>query len=150
MLPQVCKRCRKLKAATLGQWVKRKSRCHDKSWVCDACLSKPEVARLKRPSQPESPPEKRVREALSATGLSWKQEYPLEKFIYDFACPKLRLLVEIDSWTYHHTRQQRSRDQAKDLLAKKLQWELVRLKPQEKMEQVLLLQVLKKRQQLGV
>lgn len=106
--------------------VRSKTRYNQRYFVCDHCaLSKP-IVRRRRPNQ-ETPPEKEVRLALQACAFKVHAEYPLGSFIYDFAVPKLRLLLEIDSKTYHRLPAQRKRDRVKTAHAVDRHWKLVRL-----------------------
>ena len=56
-------------------------------------------------------------------------------YFFDFAIPKLRLLLEIDGWSYHHTRRQRVRDACKHKFAEEQGWKLIRLKNKSKVGQ---------------
>ena len=77
-----------------------------------------------------SPVERIVYDALTKTGLKFWREYPIEKFRYDFAIPSLKLIIESDSWTYHHDRE--SRDTIKTELAHSKGWKVCRLLPCKK------------------
>jgi very-short-patch-repair endonuclease len=129
-LPQVCARCRKLKAAELGRFVKSSTRYAARYFICANCDANPPVIRLARFNN-ETPPERQVREALTGCGFQVYAEYKLENFIYDFAIPRLRLLIEIDSRKYHRFPRQKRKDSLKTQIAIKSHWKLVRLTPSD-------------------
>ena len=64
---------------------------------------------------------------LLQSGHRFIQEYKLKKFIYDFAVPRLRLLIEVDSRSYHSYPRQKARDRAKTKLADEDGWFLLRV-----------------------
>jgi very-short-patch-repair endonuclease len=55
-------------------------------------------------------------------------EFKLGSFIYDFAIPKLGLLIELDSKRYHSNKRHRIRDGAKDKNAADQGWTLKRVR----------------------
>lgn len=55
-------------------------------------------------------------------------EFKLGTFIYDFAIPKLGLLLELDSKRYHTNKRHRIRDNAKDKNAANQGWTLKRVR----------------------
>ena len=61
-------------------------------------------------------------------GMPFDQEKPLEGFYYDFSIPSLNLLIEIDSHTYHKQISRQRIDRAKDAVAKRMGWKLVRVR----------------------
>jgi hypothetical protein len=130
-LPQLCCRCRnrdiggKLKAPDQGQFFRSKKYNRPPVWVCHDCLRHP--VRQRRPGQ-ESPAEREVSIALQVFGEWFIPEHQLGPFIYDFAFPKLKLLMEVDSWTWHHSRNRRVRDGRKASFAREAGWEFFRLK----------------------
>ena len=126
-LPQVCCRCRQLKMPNLVKEMTG-GRYNQKIIVCLACLEKPEVTRQLRTDK-ETPIEKDVREALQLCDVKAEAEFPIGPFIFDFAVPRLRLLIEVDSVSYHTTASKKKRDQAKTHLVLEQGWRLVRLKP---------------------
>ena len=69
---------------------------------------------------------------MVASGVYFVAEYQMRhrtgSYFFDFAFPKLKLLLEIDSWTYHHTRRQRIRDACKNRFVEENGWRLIRLK----------------------
>lgn len=128
-LPQVCVKCRKLKVAHLGEFFKSRSRYNRRYWICSQCLEEPKVERLARHQHPSSPIEEEVSKRLAPCGYKVFQEYKLGKFIYDFAVPRLRLLIEVDSYSYHKSKRQLRRDLLKSKSAKAEHWCLVRITP---------------------
>lgn len=142
-LPQICTACHKLKAANLGRFY-RGQRYSQWRWICLACDDKrPE--RCARHNYPETPPEREVREALSECGLKFKAEFPVGPYIYDFAVPAIRLLIEVDSKTWHSTPRQLKRDARKDAYAKAEQWELKRFKTGSGLGSAVLAEVLRRK-----
>lgn len=125
-LPQVCKRCRKLKMPQLGTFKKVPHRCHDWYWVCHDCQPDPLVTRPA--SAPPSYLERKVIPVLTASGYAWQREFELSPFRFDFALPKLWLLIEADSSRWHQHASRRNRDQAKDRLAQEKGWLVVRVR----------------------
>ena len=95
-------------------------------WVCLPCLAKPQRQHRKGL---ESPLEKKVREALHVFGEPFNAEYRVgtAKFFYDFAFPRLKLLLEIDSRTWHGSKRKRRVDAAKKANAEAHGWKLVRV-----------------------
>jgi very-short-patch-repair endonuclease len=126
-LPQVCCKCRQLKAAELGRFIKRPGRCHAEQWACDNCLSKT-VPKFTRGRQRQaSPLEQKAIQVLLASGRHFIQEFNLAPYWFDFAVPALRMLIEVDGYTYHHRPWQRKRDKAKDAAGQAKGWRVVRL-----------------------
>jgi len=135
-LPQVCVRCRQMKAANTGKFQWSRHVYHRKIWVCDECGEKRRVPRLTRKSD-ETPPEREVREALERIEVKALAECPMAGFIFDFAVPKLRLILEVDSRSYHSSWKARRRDSHKDAWAEKNGWKLVRLRHPDLAQQVI-------------
>jgi very-short-patch-repair endonuclease len=129
--------------------VKSSTRYAKKYFICAGCDTNPPIVRLARPNN-ESPPEREVREALTGCGFSVVAEYPLGHFIYDFAVPRLRLLMEIDSKSYHRFPRQIKRDQLKTAFAKEQHWELVRLRTSSELRLAAIETVRNRAQALGV
>jgi very-short-patch-repair endonuclease len=96
-----------------------------RAWTCDSCLDKPTFIRCGR--RRETPPEKTAREILLQSGHKFYQEYELKKFKFDFAIPRLRLLIEIDSRSYHRYPRQKANDRAKTKVAEEQKWSLLRV-----------------------
>lgn len=108
-----------------GRFFASKKYNHPPIWVCNNCLQHP--VRQRRPGQ-ESPAEREVSIALQVFGEQFIPEFQLGPFLYDFAFPKLKLLMEVDSWTWHHSRNRRIRDGRKVSFAHEAGWEFRRLK----------------------
>jgi len=130
-LPQLCCRCRnhdidgKLKNPAEGRFFRSQKYNRSRVWVCNYCLLHP--VRRQRAGQ-ESPAERRVSIALQVFGESFVPEYKLGPYIFDFGFPKLKFLLEVDSWTWHHSRSRRIRDARKASFANELGWEVYRLR----------------------
>jgi very-short-patch-repair endonuclease len=107
------------------------------------------VSRQARFRHPETPPEREVREALSTCGFKVVAEFQLGKFIYDFAVPKLRLLLEVDSRKFHRLPWQRRKDKLKDAWAKSQHWEVARLPVGPGLGTAALSEVFERARQLG-
>ena len=128
-LPQICIKCRQMKTPDLGKFSKSRLKHNKLNFTCDQCLSNQDekVVRIKRPFK-ESRPEAIVRTLLSSVkNLECCAEYPIGKFIFDFAIPKIRLLIEVDSKTWHESYLKKRRDKAKNQIATEQHWRLVRL-----------------------
>lgn len=69
-------------------------------------------------------------------GIQFIQEYEMRhssgSYFFDFALPRLKLLVEIDSWSYHHTKRHKIRDACKHSFAEANGWTLIRLRGKSK------------------
>lgn len=124
-LPQVCRRCHKLKLPTLGRYSKVAGREHDRRWVCYSCLGKPRPIRCANTAP--SPLELAARRAAMDTGYRFVEEFPLGPFRFDLAFPALRLLLEIDSSRWHHHASRKSRDRRKEKAARAESWEVLRV-----------------------
>lgn len=139
-LPQICWRCQNkdisgfTKPASAGKFFRSQKYNSQPVWVCHSCLSR----RRERPQKPgrESPLNRRVREALMVVGEQFFPEYEMKhgtgSYFFDFAFPKLKLLLEIDGWSYHHTKRQKIRDACKHKFAEAHGWKLIRLKGKTK------------------
>lgn len=125
-LPQVCDTCHKLKLAELGTFYRDRDRYNVRWWRCHACHEK--TVERKNRKDSESPPERRLRKALAGLRHQCVAEYELGPYTYDFAFPRLMLLIELDSKTYHRTRRQLRVDSLKDGYAKRNEWKLQRIK----------------------
>jgi very-short-patch-repair endonuclease len=129
---QVCSRCHEFKLCHF-HWSRR--HYHKKVWVCQECLKKPSVPRLARKSE-ETPIEREAREALERIGVKAYSEFSMGPYIFDFVLPRHRLILEIDSDSYHNSRRQRGNDQQKDEWAKRNHWLLVRIRAPDIAQQV--------------
>jgi very-short-patch-repair endonuclease len=148
-LPQVCCQCRKLKLSTLGKFKQIRGKFNRFRWVCDDCLGK-EPPRLSRRDKPASFAEQKTVEALIRTGFFFQQEKPLGKFVYDFAIPALRMLIEIDGQTYHRGYGKKIKDELKDKLAIEKEWKLCRIRYSSHLEGDVEGAVLKRATELGI
>jgi very-short-patch-repair endonuclease len=111
--------------SALGHFVKVGRRYSQHVFICDACDTVP-VERHRKFR--ESPPERAARKALLDNGERFVQEYRLGKFYYDFAIPRLRMLLEIDPHSYHRLAVQQLKDTAKDKFAEKHGWLVARVR----------------------
>lgn len=75
-------------------------------------------------------------------------EYSLGPFIYDFAVPKIRLLIEVDSKTYHRGNRKLARDREKDALARREGWAIVRVRADHPDMVTLVLRAINRRAEL--
>lgn len=71
--------------------------------------------------------ERRALQVLLDYGLPFDQDKPMEGFAFDFAVPGLSLLVEVDGRRWHRHPSRKARDRAKEAVAKRNGWALVRL-----------------------
>jgi very-short-patch-repair endonuclease len=148
-LPQICIECRQLKAESLGRYFKIRSRHNVQRFICSACDEKENLPRLNRRND-ESVPERIVRMAVSRLGFEAYAEFLLGPFIYDFAFPKLRLLIEIDSRRWHRGYSRKQRDKRKSAYAADQGWALVRLDVGENLDTRAELAVRNRASQLGM
>lgn len=147
-LPQVCSKCRKLKAANLGSFVKVRSQWSKRLWICDNCHTKPAFTRGRQ--RKPSPAERMAITILIRTGFPFQQEFPLGKFWFDFAIPALRLLIEVDSWTYHHTPWQLRRDAAKRKVGETEGWKVVNFNWKQDLDGHITSEVDRRKSELGL
>lgn len=124
-LPQVCVKCRKLKLATLGKFIKS-ARWGKSSWMCLACAEPTGVQRMCRRND-ETPPEREVRSWLTQKKVPAVAEFSLKGFIFDFAIPTKRVLIELDSKRYHRCRRHLARDAIKTKTALDDMWKIIRV-----------------------
>lgn len=132
-LPEVCSRCRKVKMPHLGEFSFARGRYNRRIWTCFECRGKqPALApRIGRQQHPPSPVEREVSKTLAELNVGAVQEYQLpgQPFFYDFAVPSLRLLLEVDTHSYHNHRSRQRRDRIKSERAEEANWKLVRIEP---------------------
>ncbi len=74
-----------------------------------------------------TPPERQVFEQLALYGIRFEQEFPLGGFFFDFAVPLFRMLIEVDSYTYHRHPSRRHRDREKTAIAERDGWKVARV-----------------------
>jgi very-short-patch-repair endonuclease len=125
-MPEVCSSCRKMKLPNLGEY-KAAFRYNTWRFTCHECLGKPKVQRLNRRNN-ETPPEREARMWLQQNKIQASAEFKLGSFIYDFAVPKLGLLIELDSRRYHTNTRHRLRDSHKDKSAVGYGWTVKRIR----------------------
>jgi very-short-patch-repair endonuclease len=125
LLPELCHKCRQLRPKDLGRFFTVHGRCHDRKFVCNRCLSKPQATRCAN-SNP-SPIELEARRAILDTGWKFVEEHKLGPFRFDFAIPRLRLLIEIDSVRWHSHPSRKARDRRKDESARQAGWDVARV-----------------------
>ena len=92
-------------------------------FICDNCTDKVENRQFhqgatRRPSKLE----KEATQVLTDAGLPFIRQFRLEDSTFDFAIPRLRLLVEIDGPRGHRGATRRARDAARDAKAQAHQW----------------------------
>jgi very-short-patch-repair endonuclease len=64
---------------------------------------------------------------LRDTGVRWRRQYPVGGYwIADFACPELRLLVEVDG-PHHRHPAQRGKDHRRDEILAGQGWQTIRI-----------------------
>ena len=94
----------------------------------------PEIfERAKRLRENMTPQELALWNRLSSnklSGLRFKPQHPIDKFIADFYCHKLKLVVEIDG-NYHQEEEQKLHDQYREELMKNLGLKVVRFTNEE-------------------
>lgn len=126
-LPELCSRCRQLKQPDLGKRLAVPGAHRRSQFVCFGCLDKTGKLRRNRDRKP-SPDEREVVATLAGTGMFFEQEKPLGPYWFDFCLPRLSLLIEVDSHTYHRWPRQLARDAAKDKLAQESGYSVVRVR----------------------
>lgn len=78
-------------------------------------------------SQTSSNLERRVGSALQEHGISITAQYPLQGFFYDYAIVERRVLIEVDGTYWHSFPKAKQRDRAKDIVAYRSGWKLIRV-----------------------
>lgn len=109
----------------LGKFVRRRGRCHEVYFLCFACDSNPAFTRGRE--RKASPDEVEARCTLLEIGLPFKQEVALGHYWFDFSVPSVRLLIEVDSQTYHSGKR-KLRDVSKQFLAESQGWQVIRVR----------------------
>ena len=90
-------------------------------WVCDRCIKL-----YKMPSLP-SPGEKRLADLLLEHHINFLPQHILSGRAFDFYLPDWNLIVEVDSWSAHHTAAQKKKDYWRDKIAKRHGIHLIRV-----------------------
>jgi very-short-patch-repair endonuclease len=96
-----------------------------KTFICNSCIRKRSADRpcFQKGRGAESPLEEHVAAAFDRKKYSYKRNFKLGKYRFDFAFLRFKLLLEIDGKSYHkHTPNSR-----KAALARKHGWTLVRI-----------------------
>lgn len=81
-------------------------------WVCDRCI------KLYKMSNDPSPGEKRLANLLIDHHINFLPQHVLHGRAFDFYIPEWNLLVEVDSWSAHHTAVQKKKDYWRDKVAR--------------------------------
>jgi very-short-patch-repair endonuclease len=64
-------------------------------------------------------------------GTQWRRQYPvIHRYIADFACPQLKVVVEADG-AHHGTGKQRGYDKSRDKMMRKAGWLVIRFSNDE-------------------
>ena len=66
----------------------------------------------------------------SKLGVGFRRQFPIERFIADFACPARRLVVEVDGGYHREAAAQRA-DARRDRVLARLGWQVVRVMAEE-------------------
>ena len=70
-------------------------------------------------------------ESMKNLGLKPDRQYPISKHHVDFAFPREKLIVEVDGWQYHKSREQREIDEKRRDIAENLGWRVKRFTAEE-------------------
>ncbi len=76
---------------------------------------------------------KEVLRARQFYGLQWNRQFTIDKFIVDFICRKLKLIIELDG-KYHDLISSQDQERDKELL--KLGYRVIRISEQEVIQDV--------------
>jgi len=90
-------------------------------WVCHRCI------KLFRMPPSASPGEQRLASLFIEHHIKFIPQHKLEKKAFDFYLPEWNLLVEVDSWSAHHTAAQKKKDYWRDKIARQHGIHLVRV-----------------------
>jgi very-short-patch-repair endonuclease len=124
-LPQFCHRCANHRYGGQGRNPAEGLflNCHGRHvWRCYECCS--ELTYGSR----HSPIEREIETVLKAAGVRYVAGYRIGQWYFDFAFRRRRILLEIDSWTYHHGWRRQVTDHSKDQAAAQAGWQLCRLR----------------------
>ena len=75
-----------------------------------------------------SPAEREIEVVLKAARLPYVAGYRIGPWYFDFAFRRAGILLEIDSWTYHHGWRRMVTDHSKDSAAAQAGWQLHRVR----------------------
>ncbi len=90
-------------------------------WVCHRCTAKHNC------ESTTSPGENRLHGLLKECGIPHKRQEVFEGKSFDFYLPKSNLIVEVDSWSAHHTADQKKKDYHRNKTAARLHIHLLRV-----------------------
>ena len=124
-LPQFCYRCANHKYGGLGRNPAEGSfvNCHGRHvWRCYEC------SRALLRGSHHSPAEREIEVVLKAARCPYKAGYRIGPWYFDFAFRRPRILLEVDSWTYHHGWRRTVTDYSKDQAAERAGWHLARVR----------------------
>ena len=79
---------------------------------------------VRRSAGPLPSAKSKVLRARGFYGLQFNRQFPIERFIVDFICRKIKLIVEIDGYSHQYKRAQ---DLARDRRLKELGFKVVRI-----------------------
>lgn len=127
-LPQLCRECNNGKAGRLllppaaGSFFKdhKGHRGIHLRWICHRCTGK-------HGESTTSPGENRLHELLKESGIPHRRQKVFEGKQFDFFLPKSNLIVEVDSWSAHHTASQKKKDYHRNKTADRLHIHLLRV-----------------------
>jgi very-short-patch-repair endonuclease len=87
--------------------------------------------RCYRLHESETPPHRRLREALQALGVTLECEHPLGRHLFDLYVPAANLLIEVDGVYWHSRPEMAARDVRKARAARAAGFLLVRVPEHE-------------------
>lgn len=90
-------------------------------WVCHHCVNN-------QGKSPTSPGENHLRDLLKENGVDFTMNADIEGIEFDCHIPPWNLIVEVDSWSAHHTAAQKKKDYHRNRIAKELHIHLLRVK----------------------
>jgi len=122
--PQLCRECgnkwanRRLLPPSEGRFFTDHNGIR---WVCHRCV------KLFKMSPSASPGEQRLAKLFDEHHIKFFPQHRIEKKTFDFYLPEWNLLVEVDSWSAHHTAAQKKKDYWRDKIARERGIHLVRV-----------------------
>lgn len=127
LLPQSCCECdngkgnagRVLLPPDKGCFFKDK---HGLRWICHHCIAK------HNGDSTTSPGENRLHDMLDENKVKHTMRAVIEGTEFDCHIPSWNLIVEVDSWSAHHTAAQKKKDYHRNRIAKELKIHLLRVK----------------------
>lgn len=128
MMPELCSKCRRLKPREAGSF-RIDPRSNRRRFVCDECgLGSGPRRFLSASTHRPSKLELEATRVLLDLGLPFIRQFRIGKSTYDFAIPKLRLIIEVDGPHGHSGPSRAARDRARESNAKVAGWEVGRAK----------------------